>query len=100
VSPKITGPARRIRVYIGESDRSKGMPLYHAIVLQAKKLGLAGATVYKGVESFGANSLVTKRTGCPVKFRPPRTLYCAGVFLPQYNTQLICEDFVKTIYFA
>jgi len=55
---KITGRARRLRIYIGESDKYKGMPLYHAIVLKAKELGLAGATVFRGIEGFGANSRI------------------------------------------
>ncbi|MFZ7101784.1 MAG: DUF190 domain-containing protein [Peptococcaceae bacterium] len=55
---KISGKARRLRIYIGESDQYKGMPLYHAIVTKAKELGLAGATVQRGVEGFGANSRV------------------------------------------
>lgn len=55
---KITGKARRLRIYIGESDKYKGMPLYHAIVLKAKELGLAGATVIRGLEGFGANSRI------------------------------------------
>ncbi|WP_227764657.1 DUF190 domain-containing protein [Zhaonella formicivorans] len=56
--PKISGQARRLRIYIGESDKYKGTPLYHAIVLKAKELGLAGATVFRGVEGFGANSRI------------------------------------------
>ncbi|NPV42675.1 MAG: DUF190 domain-containing protein [Firmicutes bacterium] len=55
---KITGRARRLRIYIGESDHYKGMPLYHAIVLKAKELGLAGASVFRGIEGFGANSRI------------------------------------------
>jgi hypothetical protein len=55
---KITGRARRLRIYIGESDYYKGMPLYHAIVLKAKELGLAGASVFRGIEGFGANSRI------------------------------------------
>jgi len=53
---KISGKARRLRIYVGESDHYKGMPLYHAIVIKAKELGLAGATVLRGIEGFGANS--------------------------------------------
>ena len=49
-----------LRVFIGESDRHQGKPLYEAIVQQARALGLAGATVLKGVEGFGANSVVHK----------------------------------------
>lgn len=55
---RIEEPAERLTVYVGESDRWQGMPLYHAIVLKARELGLAGATVYRGIEGFGANSRV------------------------------------------
>lgn len=55
---KDTGQAVRLKVYIGESDRYKGVPLYHAIVLKARELGLAGATVCRGIEGFGANSRI------------------------------------------
>lgn len=55
---KISGQARRIRIYIGEASKYNGVPLYHAIVLKAKELGLAGATVFKGLEGFGANSRI------------------------------------------
>lgn len=55
---KISGQARRLRIYIGEMSKYKGVPLYHAIVLKAKELGLAGATVFRGIEGFGANSRV------------------------------------------
>lgn len=55
---KISGQARRLRIYIGEMSKYKGVPLYHAIVLKAKELGLAGATVFRGIEGFGANTRV------------------------------------------
>lgn len=52
-----------LRVFIGESDRAAGrQPLYEAIVQQARELGLAGATVLRGSEGFGANSVVHKAT--------------------------------------
>ncbi|PZN09476.1 MULTISPECIES: DUF190 domain-containing protein [Thermaerobacter] len=54
----IQAPAQRLTVYVGETDRWQGQPLYHAIVLKARELGLAGATVYRGIEGFGANSRV------------------------------------------
>jgi PII-like signaling protein len=47
-----------VRVFIGESDTWHGQPLYRAIVLKARELGLAGATVLKGPMGFGANSLL------------------------------------------
>ena len=45
-----------LRIFIGEFDRYKGKPLYEAIVLKARELGLAGATVTRGVLGFGADS--------------------------------------------
>jgi PII-like signaling protein len=45
-----------LRVFIGESDTHGGEPLYRAIVLKARDLGLAGATVLRGAMGFGANS--------------------------------------------
>jgi uncharacterized protein len=47
-----------LRVFIGESDRFEHKPLYEAIVQKVRELGLAGATVLRGVEGFGANSVV------------------------------------------
>jgi uncharacterized protein len=47
-----------VRVFIGESDTWENQPLYRAIVLKAKELGLAGATVLRGPMGFGANSRV------------------------------------------
>ncbi len=45
-----------LRVFIGESDQWQGKPLYEAIVLKARELHLAGATVLRGPMGFGANS--------------------------------------------
>lgn len=55
---KIEGEGRLLRIFIGESDRWRGMPLYEAIVRRAREHGLAGATVLRGIEGFGAHSLV------------------------------------------
>src|SRR6185369_16893976 len=49
-----------LRVFIGESDRHQTRPLYETIVQKARELGLSGATVLRGVEGFGANSVVHK----------------------------------------
>lgn len=56
--PKITGAAKRLRIYIGETDHWHGQPLYHAIVQKAKELDLAGASVFRGLEGYGANSRI------------------------------------------
>ena len=45
-----------LRIFIGESDRWQGRPLYEAIVLKARELHLAGATVLRGPMGFGATS--------------------------------------------
>jgi hypothetical protein len=53
---KIPSNGFLLRVYIGESDRWHGRPLYEAIVLKARELHLAGATVLRGPMGFGAAS--------------------------------------------
>jgi len=45
-----------LRIFIGESDRFGGDPLYEAIVLKARERGLAGATVFRSPMGFGAAS--------------------------------------------
>jgi uncharacterized protein len=45
-----------LRIFIGESDRWHGKPLYEAIVRRVREEGLAGATVLRGLEGFGAHS--------------------------------------------
>jgi hypothetical protein len=52
---KIEGSAGILKIYVGESDKINGRPLYEEIVFDARKEGLAGATVTKGVMSFGAS---------------------------------------------
>jgi len=47
-----------LRIFIGEADRWEGRPLYEAVVLEARKRGLAGATVVKGFMGFGAHSRI------------------------------------------
>jgi uncharacterized protein len=55
---RLSESGQLVRVFIGESDSWHGQPLYRAIVLKARELGLAGATVLKGPMGFGANSLL------------------------------------------
>ena len=50
--------AELLRVFIGEGDKYQGRLLYELIVEKAREQGLAGATVYRGILGFGANSLV------------------------------------------
>jgi len=48
----------RLKIYIGENDRWKGKPLYKAIVEKLREMGIAGATVYRGIYGFGKKSHV------------------------------------------
>jgi PII-like signaling protein len=54
----LQGPARRITIFIGESDRYNHKPLYAEIVHRAHQRGLAGASVFRGLEGFGASSRI------------------------------------------
>jgi hypothetical protein len=47
-----------LRIFIGETDRHDGKPLYEWIVMQARARGLAGATVLRGIMGFGAHSRI------------------------------------------
>ena len=53
---KIEGEGKLLRIFVGESDGWHGKPLYQAIVERVRKEGLAGATVIRGIEGFGADS--------------------------------------------
>lgn len=53
---KLQGRGKLLKIYIGESDKWHGESLFNAIVKLAKKEGLAGVTVYRGIEGFGASS--------------------------------------------
>ncbi len=55
---KIEGEGKLLRVFIGESDRCHGTTLADAIVRKARELGLAGATVWQGIEGYGARSRI------------------------------------------
>ena len=54
----LSGAAKLLRIYIGESDRWHGRALSTAIIEMLRREGIAGATVLRGVEGFGANSRI------------------------------------------
>ena len=56
--PKIASKAKRLRIYIGESDRWNHRPTFQAIVEKAKELDMAGASVFRGLMGYGANSRI------------------------------------------
>jgi PII-like signaling protein len=96
---KIEGHALRLTIYIGESDQYEHRPLYDEIVQRARRAGLAGATVLRGIEGFGASSvlrttrLLSLSEDLPIVIvlvdRPDRI----EAFLPELD-ELICEGLV------
>ena len=58
---KLSGSANMIRVHFGEDDRWQGRPLHEAIVEAARREDLAGATVYRGIEGYGASSRIHRK---------------------------------------
>ncbi len=77
-----------LRIFVGESDRHQGLPLYDWIVREARRQGLAGATVLRGLEGFGAHSRVhTARilrlsTDLPIVIEIVDTIDKIDAFLP------------------
>lgn len=55
---KLPEQGKLLRIFIGETDIFEGKTLYEAIVLKARELNLAGATVFRGIMGYGANSRI------------------------------------------
>lgn len=55
---KLERDSKLLRIFLGELDKYRGTPLYEALVLAAKKEGIAGATVFRGILSYGASSRI------------------------------------------
>lgn len=55
---KLEGKARMLRIHFGEDDKWHNKPLYHAIVEKCRELDIAGATVFRGIEGYGASTLI------------------------------------------
>lgn len=55
---KLPSEAQLLRIFVGESDKYHGRPLYQAIVESARERGMAGATVLRGTLGFGAHSRI------------------------------------------
>ncbi|MEU4268480.1 DUF190 domain-containing protein [Streptomyces sp. NPDC026092] len=96
---RLAGRALRVTILVGESDTWHHRPLYAEIVHRAHQVGLAGASVFRGVEGFGASSLVhTSRLlslseDLPVAVVIVDTEDRVRDFLPQLDT-LVAEGLV------
>ncbi|WP_306187709.1 DUF190 domain-containing protein [Streptomyces sp. MK5] len=96
---RLTGSALRVTVFIGENDTWHHKPLYSEIVHRAHAAGLAGASVFRGVEGFGASSLIhTSRLlsmseDLPVAIVIVDTEERVRAFLPQLD-ELVTEGLV------
>lgn len=55
---KLAGKATMLRIHFGEDDRWHNKPLYQAIVEKCRELDIAGATVFRGIEGYGASTLI------------------------------------------
>jgi uncharacterized protein len=58
---KLTGKAKMLRVHVGAKDTWEGEPLWEALVKRFHQLDLAGATVYRGIEGYGASGRIHRR---------------------------------------
>jgi PII-like signaling protein len=57
---KLAGKAKMLRIHFGEDDKWRDIPLYRAIVEKCKELDIAGATVFRGIEGYGASTLIRR----------------------------------------
>jgi PII-like signaling protein len=55
---ELTGEAKLLRIFVGESDKVQHVPLYEAVVREAKAAGLAGATAWRGLTGYGSGSRI------------------------------------------
>jgi uncharacterized protein len=57
---RLEGKAKMLRIHFGEDDKWKEKPLYRAIVEKCRELDIAGATVFRGFEGYGASTLIRR----------------------------------------
>ena len=65
------GPAKLIRVFVGEADKWNGEPLYDAIVKRLRMMDVCGATVYRGIMGYGAKGHTHKERLIPISHDLP-----------------------------
>ncbi|MGC9671165.1 DUF190 domain-containing protein [Planosporangium sp. 12N6] len=96
---KLEGPAVRLTIFVGEDDCWHHKPLYHEIVHRAHRSGLAGATVLRGIEGYGASSHIHTTRLLSLSEDLPVTIVIVDAedriraFLPQLD-ELVAEGLV------
>ena len=101
--------AMMLRILIGESDRWRHQPLYEALVLKAREMGLAGATVLRSPMGFGASSrvhtakILQLSTDLPIVIEIVDTEHNLGPFMPilaeMMGGGLVTLEKVKVIHY-
>jgi uncharacterized protein len=95
----LEGPAQRLTVIVGESDTVGHRPLYTEIVHRAHEAGLVGASVFRGIEGFGAGNrvhttrILSLAEDLPVSVVIVDTAERIGAFLPQLQ-QMVTDGLV------
>jgi len=96
---RLQGPSQRLTIFIGETDHYHRRPLYSEIVRRAHQAGLAGASVFRGIEGFGASSrihttrILSLSEDLPLAIVIVDTPEHLAAFLPQLD-ELITEGLV------
>jgi uncharacterized protein len=84
-----------LRIFVGESDRHDGKPLYEWLVLKARERGLAGATVLRGIMGFGAHSrlhtakILRLSEDLPIVVEIVDTAEKIEAFLPEIDSAIV-----------
>lgn len=84
---KLEGKAKMLRVHFGEKDKWQGKPLYEAIVEKCREMDIAGATVFRGIEGYGASTLIHRYH-----------LFRQGADLPIMVSIVDTDDKIKTLF--
>ena len=96
---RLEGPAVRLTIFVGESDQWHHRPLHHEIVRRAHEAGLAGASVIRGIEGYGASSRIHTARILSLSEDLPVAIIIVDVedrvraFLPQLD-ELVTEGLV------